>query len=146
MSNVVSLFNDTEKYEERPVVVLADDDPSIRLMIRHVLESEEFDIVEAADGIEAIKAVEKHHPALVLLDDLLEGFPSAAAGQFSQAVFQSFLTLRGHSQCAASQHSVPEELAFTHLPYRALLTVHFELEPLLQELGHARHPPLPRRL
>ena len=73
MSNVVSLFNDTLKYEERPVVVLADDDPSIRLMIRHVLESEEFDIVEAADGIEAIKAVEKHHPALVLLDAVMPG-------------------------------------------------------------------------
>jgi len=73
MSNVVSLFNDTQKYEERPVVVLADDDPSIRLMIRHVLESEEFDIVEAADGIEALKAVEKHHPALVLLDAVMPG-------------------------------------------------------------------------
>ncbi len=73
MSNVVSLFNDTQKYEERPVVVLADDDPSIRLMIRHVLESEEFDIVEAADGIEAIKAVDKHHPALVLLDAVMPG-------------------------------------------------------------------------
>ncbi|NNL07291.1 MAG: EAL domain-containing protein [Gammaproteobacteria bacterium] len=73
MSNVVSLFNDTQKYDERPVVVLADDDPSIRLMIRHVLESEEFDIVEAADGIEAIKAVEKHHPALVLLDAVMPG-------------------------------------------------------------------------
>jgi diguanylate cyclase (GGDEF)-like protein len=42
-------------------------------MIRHVLESEEFDIVEAADGIEAIKAVEKHHPALVLLDAVMPG-------------------------------------------------------------------------
>jgi diguanylate cyclase (GGDEF)-like protein len=73
MSNVVSLFNDTQKYEERPVVVLADDDPSIRLMIRHVLESEDYDIVEAADGIEAIKAVDKHHPALVLLDAVMPG-------------------------------------------------------------------------
>jgi diguanylate cyclase (GGDEF)-like protein len=73
MSNVVSLFSDTQKYEERPIVVLADDDPSIRLMIRHVLESEEFDIVEAADGLEAIKAVEKHHPALILLDAVMPG-------------------------------------------------------------------------
>ncbi len=73
MSNVVSLFSDTQKYEERPVVVLADDDPSIRLMVRHVLESEDFDIVEAADGLEAIKAVEKHHPALILLDAVMPG-------------------------------------------------------------------------
>ena len=73
MTNVVSLFGDTQKYEERPVVVLADDDPSIRLMVRHVLESEEFDIIEAADGLEAIKAVEKHHPALILLDAVMPG-------------------------------------------------------------------------
>ncbi len=73
MTNVVSLFSDTQKYEERPVVVLADDDPSIRLMVRHVLESEEFDIIEAADGLEAIKAVEKYHPALILLDAVMPG-------------------------------------------------------------------------
>jgi len=73
MSNVVSLFSDTQKYEERPVVVLADDDPSIRLMVRHVLESEDYDIVEAADGLEAIKAVEKYHPALILLDAIMPG-------------------------------------------------------------------------
>ena len=73
MSNVVSLFSDTQKYEERPIVVLADDDPSIRLMVRHVLESEDFDIVEASDGLEALKAVEKHHPALILLDAVMPG-------------------------------------------------------------------------
>ena len=73
MSNVVSLFSDTQKYEEKPIVVLADDDPSIRLMVRHVLESEDFDIIEASDGLEAIKAVEKHHPALILLDAVMPG-------------------------------------------------------------------------
>jgi len=73
MSDVVSLFSDTQKYEERPVVVLADDDPSIRLMVRHVLESEDYDIVEAADGLEAIKAVEQYHPALILLDAIMPG-------------------------------------------------------------------------
>ncbi len=73
MSNVISLFDDTQKYEERPVVILADDDPSIRLMVRHVLESEDYDIIEAADGLEAIRAVEKHHPALILLDAVMPG-------------------------------------------------------------------------
>ena len=37
------------------------------------IESEDFDIVEASDGLEAIKAVEKHHPALILLDAVMPG-------------------------------------------------------------------------
>lgn len=73
MSNVVSLFDETQPPEEHPIVILADDDPSIRLMVRHVLESEDFDIVEASDGLEAIKAVEKHNPALILLDAVMPG-------------------------------------------------------------------------
>ena len=73
MNNVVSLFENEPKVEERPIVVLADDDPSIRLMVRHVLESENYEIVEAEDGLDAIKAVEKQHPALVLLDAVMPG-------------------------------------------------------------------------
>ena len=73
MNNVVSLFENEQKIEERPVVVLADDDPSIRLMVRHVLESENYEIIEAEDGLDAIKAVEKEHPALVLLDAVMPG-------------------------------------------------------------------------
>lgn len=81
MANVISLFEETQKFDERPVVVLADDDPSIRLMVRHVLESEDYDIVEAADGLEAIKAIEKHHPALVLLDAVMPGLNGFATCQ-----------------------------------------------------------------
>ena len=73
MNNVVSLFEDAQKDEEKPIVVLADDDPSIRLMVRHVLEPENYEIVEAEDGLDAIKAVEKQHPALVLLDAVMPG-------------------------------------------------------------------------
>ena len=73
MNNVVSLFENPQKEEEKPIVVLADDDPSIRLMVRHVLESEDYEIVEAEDGLDAIKAVEKQHPALVLLDAVMPG-------------------------------------------------------------------------
>ena len=73
MNNVVSLFENLQKDEEKPIVVLADDDPSIRLMVRHVLESEDYEIVEAEDGLDAIKAVEKQHPALVLLDAVMPG-------------------------------------------------------------------------
>ncbi|MDH5611405.1 MAG: EAL domain-containing protein [Gammaproteobacteria bacterium] len=81
MNNVVSLFENPLKDEERPVVLLADDDPSIRLMIRHVLESEDYDIIEAEDGLDAIKAVEKQHPALILLDAVMPGLDGFATCQ-----------------------------------------------------------------
>ena len=73
MSNIVSIFENTQKEEAKPIVVLADDDPSIRLMVRHVLESDDYEIVEAEDGLDAIKAVEKQHPALILLDAVMPG-------------------------------------------------------------------------
>lgn len=78
MNNISSLFENKQKEEERPVILLADDDPSIRLMIRHVLEAEEYDIVEAEDGLDAIKAVEKQHPALILLDAVMPGLDGFA--------------------------------------------------------------------
>lgn len=79
MNNIFSLFENKQKEEEeRPVILLADDDPSIRLMIRHVLETEEYDIVEAEDGLDAIKAVEKEHPALILLDAVMPGLDGFA--------------------------------------------------------------------
>ena len=81
MNNVVSLFDNPQKDEERPVVLLADDDPSIRLMIRHVLESENYDIIEAEDGLDAIKAIEKQHPALILLDAVMPGLDGFATCQ-----------------------------------------------------------------
>ncbi|MCW8923316.1 MAG: EAL domain-containing protein [Gammaproteobacteria bacterium] len=81
MNNVVSLFEETQKEEEKPIVVLADDDPSIRLMVRHVLESEDYEIIEAEDGLDAIKAVEKQHPALVLLDAVMPGLDGFATCQ-----------------------------------------------------------------
>lgn len=81
MNNVISLFESPQKDEERPVVLLADDDPSIRLMIRHVLEAEDYDIIEAEDGLDAIKAVEKQHPALILLDAVMPGLDGFATCQ-----------------------------------------------------------------
>ena len=81
MNNVVSLFEETQKEDEKPIIVLADDDPSIRLMVRHVLESEDYEIVEAEDGLDAIKAVEKQHPALLLLDAVMPGLDGFATCQ-----------------------------------------------------------------
>jgi len=79
------------------------------------------------------------------LDHLRQTLTRISTGQFPQGLFESFLTLGSHPKLAATQQPVSQELAFPDLSDRALLAVCFQLEPVLQELGHARHHPLPGR-
>jgi len=54
-------------------VVIADDESSMRLLVHATIESDDYCVVEAADGVEAWTLVQKHKPALVLLDVQMPG-------------------------------------------------------------------------
>jgi DNA-binding response OmpR family regulator len=54
-------------------VLVVDDEPQIRTVLRGYLEAEGYDVVEAADGTEALAALREDSPALVLLDVMLPG-------------------------------------------------------------------------
>ena len=59
------------------LILVADDDPSIRLMTRHILERDGYTVVEAADGQQALTLYKQKQPDLVLLDAMmpdLDGF------------------------------------------------------------------------
>ena len=49
-------------------VVVADDDPDLRDILRSILEPEGFHVVEAPHGQAALDAVRSEHPALLILD------------------------------------------------------------------------------
>jgi type II secretory ATPase GspE/PulE/Tfp pilus assembly ATPase PilB-like protein/CheY-like chemotaxis protein len=49
-------------------ILVADDDPQMRRLIRSVLEREGFEVVEAEDGLDALDRLEKDAVGLVLLD------------------------------------------------------------------------------
>jgi CheY-like chemotaxis protein len=58
-------------------VVVADDDPVSRGLIRDILEPEGYEVFEVSNGEEALDAVASVHPDLVLLDiqmPLLDGY------------------------------------------------------------------------
>lgn len=55
---------------ERPILVVDDDAKIVRLM-RTYLERNGFSVVTAADGPGALDAIERHRPALVVLDLML---------------------------------------------------------------------------
>src|SRR3989442_10489918 len=51
-----------------PLVLVIDDDPGMRLLIRETLEPAGFTIEEAEDGVPALAAFEHLRPDVVLLD------------------------------------------------------------------------------
>jgi type II secretory ATPase GspE/PulE/Tfp pilus assembly ATPase PilB-like protein/ActR/RegA family two-component response regulator len=60
-----------------PVVLVADDDPAIRVLVATIMKTQGFEVAEAADGLEALDQAQRLQPAVLLLDiDMprLDGF------------------------------------------------------------------------
>ncbi|HEX8915052.1 MAG TPA: response regulator [Humisphaera sp.] len=53
---------------KKPLVLVVDDEPNIRLMLRTALESAGFVVDEAADGRQAIESIDRDVPDLMVLD------------------------------------------------------------------------------
>lgn len=54
-------------------ILVVDDEPSVRLLLRDVLEMEGYDVSEAPDGPSAMRALADHLPACVVLDVMMPG-------------------------------------------------------------------------
>jgi DNA-binding response OmpR family regulator len=54
-----------------PPILVVDDDEKIVRLVRTYLERDGFEVVTAADGRAALAAIERHQPALVVLDLML---------------------------------------------------------------------------
>jgi type II secretory ATPase GspE/PulE/Tfp pilus assembly ATPase PilB-like protein/ActR/RegA family two-component response regulator len=60
-----------------PLMLVADDDPAMRVLIATILKAQGFEVAEAADGLEALDQAQRLNPAILLLDmDMprLDGF------------------------------------------------------------------------
>lgn len=58
----------TSSSTERELVVIADDDPTIRMLMRTALIKDGFDVIDVENGALACIAFAKHEPVMVLLD------------------------------------------------------------------------------
>ncbi|MGI5864629.1 MAG: sigma-54-dependent transcriptional regulator [Myxococcales bacterium] len=54
----------------KPRVLVVDDDPGVRYTIREILESADFEVVEAADGAQALELVDGSAPFQLVITDL----------------------------------------------------------------------------
>src|SRR5437588_4132369 len=63
-------MDETERTSMASILVV-DDDPSTRFLIRTALEHFGFEVIEAADGIEGYELYERHRPDLLLVDVIM---------------------------------------------------------------------------
>lgn len=54
-------------------VLIADDEPSLRLLVNATIESDEYETIEAADGDQAWSLIRSRRPAVALLDIQMPG-------------------------------------------------------------------------
>jgi len=57
----------------RRTVIVADDEPSVRMLVNATIGTDDYNIVEASDGDEAWSLIQKLRPPLVLLDVRMPG-------------------------------------------------------------------------
>lgn len=54
-------------------ILIADDEANLRLLVATTLDDPRYQILEAADGAEALRLAQSAHPDLVLLDWMMPG-------------------------------------------------------------------------
>jgi two-component system phosphate regulon response regulator PhoB len=57
----------------RPTVLVCDDEPVLRMLVRATLDDGRYTIVEACDGEQALERVRSDRPDLILLDIMMPG-------------------------------------------------------------------------
>jgi DNA-binding response OmpR family regulator len=63
---------------DRPVVVIADDEPRILASLAFIVEREGGRAVTVADGLAALEAIRRERPVLALLDVMMPGLDGLA--------------------------------------------------------------------
>lgn len=68
-----------QRVDRKTRILVADDEPNIRLLYRSELEADGYDVITASDGKEAVAKVESENPDLVVLDIRMPGIDGVEA-------------------------------------------------------------------
>ena len=65
-------------HHSQPKVLVVDDDAALRLLVCAALDQSGMDVIEAADGREALESFDRYQPDAVLLDVMMPGLDGFA--------------------------------------------------------------------
>src|SRR5262252_1443738 len=85
----------------KTTILTADDDPQLLRLVARNLELEDYDVLTASDGQQALEQIERHVPDLVLLDVMMprmDGFTVTSRVREFSAVPIIIVTARGQEQ------------------------------------------------
>lgn len=118
--------------EQRPILVV-DDDPAILATVSEALDLEGFPVVTATNGAEALAAVDRNQPSLVLLDMRM---PVLDGWGFMRAVRERGLTLTVVVMTAAAD----ARRWGREIGAQGVLAKPFDLDELMRAVQRLRPP------
>jgi len=93
-------------------ILIADDDPSSRQLLRSILESSGYEVVEAEDGIQVLERAPDFAPDLVILDIQMPKMDGIDAAKALRNI-PSFDNTPIVALTAASSRLLPEDISQT---------------------------------
>jgi diguanylate cyclase (GGDEF)-like protein/PAS domain S-box-containing protein len=90
--------------DKRKKILLVDDDDNLRMIAREALQYQNYIVVEAMDGNQALELLRVHKPDLVLLDIMLPGIDGLKIAQIIKSNISTshipviFLTAKGQTE------------------------------------------------
>src|SRR6266568_1459923 len=103
---IYNILNKTRKERKsmaakKTTILTADDDPQLLRLVARNLELEDYDVLTASDGKQALEQIEAHAPDLVLLDVMMpkmDGFTVCQRVREFSSVLIIIVTARGQDE------------------------------------------------
>ena len=54
-----------------PLILIVEDDPTVQGLLKTIMETEGYDAITAADGLEGLLKAEIRHPSIIILDIMM---------------------------------------------------------------------------
>ncbi|MBE0431496.1 MAG: response regulator [Dehalococcoidia bacterium] len=124
---------------DKQKILIADDEQTVRLMVSRIL-GEDYTVLEAADGEEAVEIATQHQPALVLMDLMmprLDGYAACQKIKSDQATRQIPVVM-----LTAIDHELNKKFA-EEMGADGYITKPFNRQSLLEETRRLTLPTAP---